>query len=770
MSRQPTDEQRNVIEATSDKFVVSASAGAGKTFVLVERYLWLIENLGLEPNQILTITFTKKAAAEMKRRIVDRLRDLGYPDRAQVAETGPIQTIHSFCDRLLRENSLDAGIDPDFEIVSESKRAQLQDQAIASALTQVPKEHPEAELLVRTLAGQTDHTSSSPYAVIERSIRTVVSGYRGTQYQLSDLQALCDIESLRRSLEAGLLADMPEEVLEGARFMRDGSLAERMLAAHKSLKRRVLKFLRGNETPESEELMLRHTVGLAQLACHAWSHLEFALLQNQEFDYSLLEAKAVELLNSSEATRQRLREQYAAVMVDEAQDVNPVQHSLIDSLNVDRLMIVGDVKQSIYGFRLADVKIFRDRELELMKLGLSKNWRSKPGILSFVDELFDSMWPGEYTRMGDEPEFDPNVVQLPSYEGVEIWEMPDKDVSQTAQFILEMQQESGLAMKDITVLVRFRKFAMDLVQRLDRLGIKARIVGGTDKFYVRLEIRDLANVLKALVDPYDDFALLSAMRSPLAGISLDLIGRLAMRKPVIEAMKGDVPGSPEELAALDKFKEWFLPLSAKADKLSAWEVLAEILASSDYLAALARLPGSERTIANVRKLFMIATKEPELGPAEFAEQIREIQRLAHKEGDAPSEDDEENILTIMTIHNAKGLEFEGVVLPDVHWPTGGKTEPVEVDARLGLLTTNLGGSDSVFHRWLQYRRQSREHEEEMRVLYVAMTRAKSRLCVVAHPTPRRPDSIAAIVGRSMRLGKSEPLGIVRRTMGTARAD
>ena len=112
MVRTPTEEQRLVIESPAKQFMVTASAGAGKTFVLVERYLWMIEQLGFEPHEILTITFTRKAAAEMKERIVGRLRSMGQFDRAQIAETGPIQTIHSFCERLLRENSLAAGIDP----------------------------------------------------------------------------------------------------------------------------------------------------------------------------------------------------------------------------------------------------------------------------------------------------------------------------------------------------------------------------------------------------------------------------------------------------------------------------------------------------------------------------------------------------------------------------------------------------------------------------------------------------------------------------------
>lgn len=175
-------------------------------------------------------------------------------------------------------------------------------------------------------------------------------------------------------------------------------------------------------------------------------------------------------------------------------------------------------------------------------------------------------------------------------------------------------------------------------------------------------------------------------------------------------------------------------------------------------------------LANVRKLLTLATQEPELGPVEFAEQIREIQRLAHKEGDAPVDDQEEDAFTIMTIHKAKGLEFEAVVLADVHSRLGARAAPVEVDARLGLVATKFERSDSLFHKWLSHRRKERELEEEMRVLYVAMTRAKRRLAVTAHPTPRNPGSIAGKIAKTMNLGGRVPLGIVKRTPSSEEPD
>lgn len=742
--------------------MVTASAGAGKTFVLVERYLRLVEQHGLEPHEILTITFTRKAAAEMKERIVNKLRDEGRFEQAQIAETGPIQTIHSFCERLLRENSLAAGIDPGFDIMDEAEKARLEDAAIAKAMISTHTERPQAEALLRHLAGQREHGAASPYARLENAIKRVVGGLRGTQVRLDDLQPLTAPEGLRRVFEQRLLDLQPSEIQIAFRQQADGSYAERLKAAFKLAGQKAPPFVNGRYSDESTIEMFEHTAGLIQLSIRAWSELEFQMHRRQSFDYALLESKAVNLLIESESTRRRLAQQYRAVMVDEAQDVNPVQHQLLDSLGIERSMIVGDVQQSIYGFRLADVQLFRRRQEEVPHLRLTRNWRSDEGILNFVDDLFSRTWTEHYEPMRVQAEFDPDVIELSAYPGVEIWELPDKDVAQTVEFLLAMQQESGLNLMDVTVLVRFSKFANELHQRLEARGVKSRIVGGTERFYVRLEIRDLANTLKSLADPYDDFALLACLRSPVVGVSLDTIAALALSKPVVEALDTHIPSNLGDKEALDQFRGWFDKLRREADRLSAWEVLSRVMAESGYLPALAAKKGGERMLANVRKLLTLAAKQPELGPIEFSEQIREIQRLAHKEGDAQSDDEGDDMLTIMTIHKAKGLEFNTVVVPDLHRRLGGRAETVEVDARLGLVATKFSKEDNLFHKWLAQERKNREMDEELRVLYVALTRAKQKLCIVAHQKPRHANSLAGIIARELDLGRKTPLGLVRR--------
>ncbi|MCC7228916.1 MAG: UvrD-helicase domain-containing protein [Fimbriimonadaceae bacterium] len=771
MIRNPTPEQRAVIQSELSQMMVTASAGAGKTYVLVERYLWLIRERGLRPHQILAITFTKKAAAEMKLRIVSRLRDMGLQDHAQEAETGPIQTIHSFCERLLRENSLEAGLDPDFEVMGDSEQTQLRDACVQRALGAIDETQPEAYGLLQFLAGQRDYGAISPYARLEGSVDSVLRGLRGTPVRLSDLRELSNPAALMASFEAKLIAELPPPVQSALKDTEACQpLPDRIKAAHKVAGLKSPPYLAGKFDPEAETQSARHAAGLLQIAGGAWAEMEVEMVRNQSLDYASLESRAVDLIQGSLATRNRISTQYAAMMVDEAQDVNPVQYQLLEALGIETAMYVGDHQQSIYGFRQADIELFHKKTRDLAALRLSRNWRSDEGILNFVDDLFAQLWSGEYKPMLIRPDWDPDEVQLPTYPGIEVWEMPAKDIAQTAKFLVEMVGDSGLARRDVTILVRNARFANELQQRLQAMQVRSQIVGGTEKFYVRLEIRDLANLLTCLGNPFNDFALLATLRSPIMGISMDSIAMLALDSPVSEALRTFVPPNESDAGPLNQFRSWFLPLSQYADRLPAWEVLSQVFAKSPLMPALARRKGGERMLANVRKLLTLASQEPELGPVEFAEQIREIQRLAHKEGDAPVDDQEEDAFTIMTIHKAKGLEFEAVVLADVHSRPGAKAAPVEVDARIGLIATKFGRSDSLVHKWLSHRRKERELEEEMRVLYVAMTRAKSRLAVTAHPTPRNPGSIAGKIAKAMNLGGKMPLGVVKRTPSSEGAD
>lgn len=757
----PTLEQQAVIEATDARFVVTAAAGAGKTGTLVDRYVRLVE-LGLRPDQLLTITFTRKAAAEMKERIVEKLLKRGLTDEAQIAETGPIQTIHSFCERLLRENSVLAGLDPGFEVLSESQTTHLIESCVRRAIAEPITESDFSEQLIALLAGSSVRDSISTHGLLESAVRMTLGQLRQSGFDFDQIQSMyANPASILFHWERALVDSLPAEVAEAFRQApNDKSFPERLRDAYKQVAVRVPKWLAAKSDAKYDAEAANHVCGLMEIALAAWAAVERDMELRQTLDFTALERRAVRLLKDSPEAVSRLRAQYKVVMVDEAQDVNPIQYQLLASLCAEQEMLVGDSQQSIYGFRQADVELFRTRASEGSARRLSRNHRSGPGILAFVDSYFGSLWGEQYVAMSTpEPvDFDSNNS---TWDGVEFWLQKERDEFGIAKYVRDLADE-GLNLGKVCILVRGLPYGINLQKALSDSGVQSRISGGSERFYTRLEIRDVANTLLALTDPHNDYALLASLRSPFCGLSIDTIAKLALNKPVIDALAGVEPPVPEDAAKIAGFIDWFLPLSRYADRLPAWEVIAELYAVSGYLEALARKQRSDQLLANARKLLTLATKEPEQGPAEYAERIREIQQFKHKEGDAPAEDEDQGIVTIMTIHKAKGLEFEIVIVPDTHGlPEKGSRE-VEIDPRLGTVVTKFGKGASLFHSWTAERRKEREAEEEQRVLYVALTRAKQRLCIAAHPRTKAANCVARKIALHAGLERSAPEGALIR--------
>lgn len=752
-------EQEAAVTSQQPSLVVTAAAGSGKTRVLVERYLRHITQDGCRADGILTITFTRKAAAEMKRRIVDRLTQLGLAEQAQIAETGPIQTIHGFCERLLRENSLEAGLDPEFEILSEAQANRLREAAVQDVLAGLTEEDEEQLKLVTRLAGKRSFGErSSPHGRLEQSIRKALGELRGLGISVDDLEAshrnpiALMSEWRSKLLQKGV---MPEVQSVVASDTSGDSFATKITSAYKQLGKPKPRFVR--PTVSEDLASAEDTCGLIQIVCAAWRRLEREMRRLQAVDFTLLEADAVNLISRSEVVRQRLQQQYPVVLIDEAQDLNPMQYKLLKELKPRTEMLVGDHQQSIYGFRQADVGLFIEKSCFTPSTKLTKNYRSKDGVLSFVDLLFSSVW---------EKQYQPLLPYLAPMDGIEFWIQKQKDTDCTATWIGELVEERraiGKSAKDIAVLVRNSRYGLDLVERLSRAGVPARMAGGTEQFYARLEVRDLANALEAICNPFDSFALAALLRSPFVGLSLDSIVLLAKTSPLFKNLEGFEPPVPDDALLLEQFKSWFLPLSQYGDRLAAWEAIGELFAKSPYLENIARRKNGVQMIANVRKLLTLATQEPELSPIEYASRIREIQEIRHKEGDAPASDDDADEVTIMTIHKSKGLEFPVVVLPDTHQRLTKPMQDVEIDPGLAMITTRFDKAPSMFHEWLAANRQAREMEEEWRVMYVAMTRAEEKICICLNPSGGG-DKFAEKIPKLIRFKDTPPEGVLVRSL------
>lgn len=759
-NRQLSAEQSEVVRATDARLTVSAAAGAGKTFVLVERYLRHVVEDGIPPDSILTITFTKKAAAQMKSRIVRRLRESGLHAEAQIAETGPVQTIHSFCERLLRENSLEAGLDPEFEILSESQTKRWVTDCVRDAIADPLEDQPEAEALLAFLAGaQRYGESNSPYGKLEGAVEQVLHELRGSGVsKLQIEQWHLSPSALREKWESVVLESVSESARAAFANVEANSFAERLQGALKAERITIPSWLKGKPNLEAEEEALVHTCGLVQIACAAWGRLNSKMERHQALDFAALEERAVRLLAKSAVTRDRLKDAYRVVMIDEAQDLNQMQYNLLQGLQPETRMLVGDVQQSIYGFRQADVRHFKEQAEREQAKRLSRNYRSEEGILRFVDFVFGAHWGADYKPMAASADFDLDNLGTNDFSGVEVWRQAANDLDAVAGYVGDLRAE-GVPLRDITILVRDAVGASAIQRGLEGAGVPCRIAGGSERFYTRLEIRDLANALRSVADPYDDFSLLACLHSPMVGLSLDSILLLAGEPSVVERLSEFTPPIEADGPKLKAFLSWYEPLRRTADRLAAWEVLGELFARSNYLAALARRENSAQLLANARKLLTLAAKEPELGPLEYAERIREIQDIRHKEGDAPADEEQADVVTIMTVHKAKGLEFPVVILSQTDKRLTSQIRDVVVEPRLGLTATKFGNGQCLMHKLLSDKKKEREEQEEMRVLYVALTRAQKRLCICLYP-PNQHRTSSKMLGAL--IGDTPPPGILVR--------
>lgn len=723
-----SEQQLQVVECAQSVFAVKASAGSGKTRVLVERYLRAVIEEGFSPEEILTVTFTRKAAAEMKRRIVDSLRAAGRPDEAQTAETGPIQTLHGFCERLLRENAIAAGVDPDFVIADAAAARTAMEEAIIEAIAKTSPEDKESREVIVRLAGKRQLGVQLEHGQLKSSIRQIVEQIRGTMANPKDLARF---ETAKEYVLAGRFIALDAIADQGTVFLPPDEtsdsfwddLRDELRAARSPLPE---WFPRPGHSVADEMEASAFAVGLMKLSAAAWQTYEADLLKRQMFDFAMLERFAVDLLAANVEIRDRVPKAYRMLLVDESQDLNPIQHRLVDMLGIASVMFVGDSKQSIFGWRQADVRIFDQKTENLHTFDLPRNYRSESGILTVVDAIFSRLW-NSYLPMADETSGSESPL------AVELWSMRHLDSAAVAEWIGEVCESESPG--DVAVLVRATKTIGPIARRLEEAGIPVRVVGGKGKYYANREVHDIANILEALCDPSDDFRMLATLRGPAAGLSLDSLALLGHHKAVYQSLLDSdfLPEADVEAAA--SFLKWFQPLSAKVDRLSAWEAISHVFAESKLLEAMAATPNSRQVLANVRKLLAIAADQPDLSAREFAESIRSIQILDHNESDAGAVDDSEPAVTFMTIHRSKGLEFPVVVLPDNYGPLARKPHQIEVDKDRTIVGVGLDNRKSIVRDIIASERRTSEREEAERLLYVAMTRAQRKLCVAIDPFP-----------------------------------
>jgi len=735
----PSQEQLDAIEDSRPSLIVRAAAGSGKTYVLAQRYLKLVVEHGIRPDQIIAITFTKKAAASMKQRIVEQLQQLGRYDDAQLAETGPIQTIHSFCERRLRENAFAAGLDPDFQVMSESEARGLLTEALRSVIVQTLQESSEAQAYALHQAGEPLYGRFSGIeGKILSGVSTILTSARETGLSREEFARVhSSPEAYSEAVLTVLIEDAKATL--GREDLNVQSLSDLRFTLNDSEAKSLKWLAQYDALNESRNSELSR--GLAHICLAAWKEYASLMLLEQRLDFIELQLRTEKLLTDSPNVLERLRRQFHAILIDESQDLNAIQYRVIDKLRIEREIFVGDPNQSIFGFRFSDPRLFLEHPHSGTARELTRNFRTESGILRFIDCVFSGLWGEKYRHMAplsDENSADPFADSSEgSFAGVEYWPAAKFDPSHIADLVEQLVDEGELP-GHIAIVVHDNDRGERIVRELRNRNIGVHKFASTSLFTARQEIQDLALLLLAADQPSNDYLLLSSLAGHAVELSMDSVVDLANKGQVWDTLQSYQPPVESDHKKISDFLHWFTPLSQHLDRFPAWEAISQVFAQTEFLPNIARLPFRDQRLANVRKLLKISSEAVDQSPAEFAESLLSIDSVAQTESDAIAFDIDEKSVVVLTIHKAKGLEFPIVIYADGHHQVKRRKESVRFDSKTGIVA--FGGTHpGAFSGLLAEKEFHSKHQEMIRCLYVALTRAQRRLCLVLplEPTPSK---------------------------------
>jgi len=817
---EPNDEQRSAIVAPGG-VAVRAGAGCGKTTVLTQRFVHLLrpDGTGVAPvedvSQILAITFTDKAAAEMTQRIralvvaeleaADaRLRGHWRKVRRDLLGA-QISTIHAFCGRLVRENPLEAGIDPQARVLDEHASHEYVEAAVerflveqiragdagardlversrglrggftggavgtlVSLLEALARLGRDAAWLAATAGEQTAAADREVFVAsrdaVLATLEGALAGKAATRAQRA-FEAWPEWRTWLRALEPR----DPESVVPGlvrltkilGKARLGGELAPELARNNRQLRGRLPEAY-GSLIAADESRRLADLVGRARRALAERKRLDAVLTFDDLID------GARRLLAENPSVRDRYARRFRTILVDEFQDTDHLQAEIITGLAAagPSLFAVGDEKQSIYGFRGAVVDVFRTTAERLggaLPLGVS--YRAVPGILRFVNAMGARMLampasgrePGLWTPFDEAHALRPHRAEPVGNVPVRLvslaaeherrraaggrWRMAEArelEARVLAQVIEELvsDREAPVRHADIAVLFRALAQVKTYEYGLARCQIPYYVVKGRG-FFQSQEVRDVVHLLAAIADPSDELALAGLLRSPFFAVPDDALWRLAQPRG------GDKASLRRGLARSDdpeagRIRELLDRLRRLRDRVSIAELLSDALAATTLEAVLLAQFHGEQQVANVRKVLDLARafeRRHASGVAAFVRWLRRLDTGGRQEPEAQLASEQGDVVRLMTIHQAKGLEFPVVILVDLGRRLEVDNATVSIDDRLGLVAAPHHGAGAHTLRSAQVERhrarlRERARAEHARLFYVACTRAQDRLILL----------------------------------------
>jgi ATP-dependent exoDNAse (exonuclease V) beta subunit len=809
-ARHPTPEQAAAIATSGRDVLLEAGAGTGKTGVMVDRYCRLVVDEGLSPDSVLAFTFTDRAAAELRQRIAAELARRAGEGSERAAELlstiggAWVTTIHGFCSRVLGAHPVAAGIDPGFRVLDQPEADRAAREAFDAALAEF-------------LAGAASDREETVAAYGIEELRALVTGVHAELRSRGDaepklpqppppdpaaaiaraaaaatecLAELKEEDPKRELLErAGEILAAPgaEPGVEELRALAVDSKARALAPYREAIEAAIARCAEAGEGGTAYE----HVGRLLRLFGEAF---EAAKERRRGIDFEDLQILAARLLERAEVG-EAYRARFGHLLVDEFQDTNRLQLRLIEALRGPRseLVVVGDELQSIYGFRHADLDVFRaqreevERRADAELLALSGNFRSSPSLIAAVNHFGAALIGEAYRplRVGAGPADEAGTAQDPAVEllltaregwdeeGIELEPAIDGrtplNCLAEARFLAARLREladGGVARGEMVVLLRAFTHLDAYEDSLQRAGLAPYVVGGRG-YWSQQQVADVCALLASVANPLDDEALLGALASPAAALAPDTLWLLRAAAgprrhlwPALEAVAGS--GEPElaeperlaqipegELELLRTFVVRVESLRQRAPRLGLAALIERATSETGYDLAVLMRPAGEARFANVRKLMRLA------GEYE-AREGRDLRGLldflaVRAEGDAEAQAataaEGHDGVRIMTIHNAKGLEFPVVAVPDLSRSLLAGSRPPslllgrEQTPRVGMQWRRLGSASINLFEYGELLAEARERdaEEGLRLFHVAATRAQRHLILsgVVRPEPAR---------------------------------
>lgn len=809
MSKNPTPEQALAINTIKSNVSLLAGAGSGKTYVLMKRFVQILRSdLSVNPTNIVAITFTRKAADEIKGRVrqavsecveqaQNDLERLRWQEHLQKVESAPISTIHSLCSRILRDNPVETQLDPEFTILEDFEAQDFFKETLQQYLRKNIKENAALRRLVQTYGVNSfvnqvtalgdklselvrEDNLAEPYLkakeelpVLQQklfaAVREVIEAREALGAKTKGRQTLTEAAGLLDEMQKQLLAPEPDcSLLDASGVVKvSGKALAAELTNLKNLRQElnhVLLNAKGCDLVQDWLAVLQEFY-----ACLSARKQENNVLFNDDLD--LL---AIEHLQKNEALRQKYQERYKYIMVDEFQDTNERQRQLIYLLcgnkldNTNNLFIVGDVKQSIYRFRHADVSVFNRVKEDIAQnagqnLGMKTNFRSTQSIVESCNTAFCQLMDLPEEEICLEHHEGANtggakvcLLQVPyKSKDDDLGAKEDKWQKEAEAIAAYLQQELPKVEPQLrpgaskAILLRAMTHCEILRQTLQGYGINCVVVKGKG-FYEQQEVLDILNLLAALHNRYASLELAGALRSNYFGLDDATLTQLFWQtendKPLWDVLQAVGSGElqlnlqPEQQALAMQDAERLRSLRQAAALMALPELFAQLWDELKPEFVLSQQENGPSKLANVKKLRRLAqqycqTKQASL--AEWLQNVKDLRASSSKEPAATVQADD--ALQIMTIHNSKGLEFDLVILPQLDKSVKGDTASIKYlpgkEGEQGLLGIKVPDKEMQLQKSGVYeqvgeRDKVLEEAESRRLLYVAMTRAKKQLLMV----------------------------------------